>query len=99
MLPAVHAALCAPCSACCRIGLHDSGFAAPGAAHSCGCILPCLHPARQSVCLWRRPWIAGDAWRETWRETIAFDEANAQPMVERTAHKWAKAAKVPRLGP
>lgn len=41
---------------------------------------------------------AGDAWRETWRETIAFDESNAQPMVERTAHKWAKAAKVGRAG-
>ncbi len=40
------------------------------------------------------PFCAGDAWRETWRETIAFDEANAQPVVERTAHKWAKAAKV-----
>jgi hypothetical protein len=32
---------------------------------------------------------AGDAWRETWREAIAFDEANNQPFVERSAHKWA----------
>lgn len=40
------------------------------------------------------PPLPGDAWRETWREAIVFDEGNAQPLVERTAHKWAKAAAV-----
>jgi len=33
----------------------------------------------------------GDAWRETWRETIAVDDATGQPKVERAAHKWARA--------
>lgn len=36
----------------------------------------------------------GDAWRETWREAIGFDASNGQPMVERSAHKWAKNALV-----
>ena len=36
----------------------------------------------------------GAAWRETWREAIAFDPANGEPMVERSAHKWAHDAKV-----
>jgi hypothetical protein len=31
----------------------------------------------------------GAAWRETWREAIAFDKANGEPIVERSAHKWA----------
>ena len=35
----------------------------------------------------------GAAWRETWREAIAFDSANGEPMVERSAHKWAHDAK------
>ena len=37
----------------------------------------------------------GSAWRETWREAIAFDEASGEPLVERSAHKWAHDAKVP----
>ena len=36
----------------------------------------------------------GSAWRETWREAIAFDAASGQPIVERSAHKWAHDAKV-----
>lgn len=36
----------------------------------------------------------GSAWRETWREAIAFDSATGQPIVERSAHKWAHDAKV-----
>jgi len=36
----------------------------------------------------------GAAWRETWREAIAFDAGNGEPMVERSAHKWAHDAKV-----
>jgi hypothetical protein len=35
----------------------------------------------------------GSAWRETWREAIAFDAASGQPIVERSAHKWAHDAK------
>ncbi|KAK9807824.1 hypothetical protein WJX72_010336 [[Myrmecia] bisecta] len=35
----------------------------------------------------------GSAWRETWREAIVFDEANGEPKVERSAHKWAHDAK------
>ncbi len=31
----------------------------------------------------------GAAWRETWREAITFDQANGEPIVERSAHKWA----------
>lgn len=34
----------------------------------------------------------GDAWRETWREAISIDDAAGQPKVERSAHKWARAA-------
>ena len=37
--------------------------------------------------------IDGSAWRETWREAIAFDEATGEPLVERSAHKWAHTAK------
>ena len=37
----------------------------------------------------------GAAWRETWREAIAFDQANGEPLVERSAHKWARDGKVP----
>lgn len=33
---------------------------------------------------------AGDAWRETWRESIGFDQVSRQPTIERSAHKWAK---------
>ena len=36
----------------------------------------------------------GSAWRETWREAIAFDPFTGEPTVERTAHKWAHDAKV-----
>ena len=36
----------------------------------------------------------GAAWRETWREAIGFDEDSGEPMVERTAHKWAQDAAV-----
>ena len=36
----------------------------------------------------------GSAWRETWREAIGYDEGSGEPMVERTAHKWAKDASV-----
>lgn len=36
----------------------------------------------------------GAAWRETWREAIAFDEATGEPLVERSAHKWAHTEKV-----
>ena len=36
----------------------------------------------------------GAAWRETWREAIGFDEQCGEPMVERTAHKWAQDATV-----
>ncbi len=36
----------------------------------------------------------GAAWRETWREAIAFDPFTGEPTVERTAHKWAHDAKV-----
>ncbi len=36
----------------------------------------------------------GSAWRETWREAIAFDTASGEPIVERSAHKWAQDAKV-----
>ncbi|DBA86837.1 hypothetical protein WJX79_009019 [Trebouxia sp. C0005] len=35
----------------------------------------------------------GAAWRETWREAIAFDPFTGEPTVERTAHKWAHDAK------
>ncbi|KAK9830975.1 hypothetical protein WJX81_004457 [Elliptochloris bilobata] len=35
----------------------------------------------------------GAAWRETWRETITFDPGNGEPMVERSAHKWAHDSK------
>lgn len=35
----------------------------------------------------------GAAWRETWREAIAFDEATGEPLVERSAHKWAHTEK------
>lgn len=31
----------------------------------------------------------GAAWFETWREAIAFDQTNGEPIVERSAHKWA----------
>ena len=37
--------------------------------------------------------VAGDAWRETWREALNI-ESNGQPWVERSAHKWAKNVKV-----
>ena len=36
----------------------------------------------------------GAAWRETWREAISYDRASGEPMVERSAHKWACDAKV-----
>lgn len=36
----------------------------------------------------------GAAWRETWREAIGFDADSGEPMVERTAHKWAQDAAV-----
>jgi hypothetical protein len=36
----------------------------------------------------------GAAWRETWREAITFDLSNAEPKVERSAHKWACDGKV-----
>ena len=36
----------------------------------------------------------GAAWRETWREAISYDQQNGEPMVERSAHKWACDAKV-----
>ena len=36
----------------------------------------------------------GAAWRETWREAISYDPASGEPMVERSAHKWACDAKV-----
>ena len=43
---------------------------------------------------------SGDAWRETWREAITVaDSTNAQPLVERSAHKWAKNAAVSLSGP
>ena len=35
----------------------------------------------------------GAAWRETWREAIGFEEQSGEPMIERTAHKWAQDAK------
>jgi len=35
----------------------------------------------------------GSAWRETWREAIAFDSTTGEPIVERSAHKWAQDAK------
>lgn len=35
----------------------------------------------------------GDTWRETWREAINI-EANGQPWVERSAHKWARSNEV-----
>ncbi|KAK9799702.1 hypothetical protein WJX73_000201 [Symbiochloris irregularis] len=35
----------------------------------------------------------GSAWRETWREAIAFDQESGEPLVERSAHKWAHDAK------
>ncbi|MCJ1368778.1 hypothetical protein MMC16_007926 [Acarospora aff. strigata] len=35
----------------------------------------------------------GAAWRETWREAIAFDPFTGEPTVERSAHKWAHNAK------
>ncbi|KAK2079830.1 hypothetical protein QBZ16_002225 [Prototheca wickerhamii] len=35
----------------------------------------------------------GDAWRETWRETISVDAITGQPSVTRSAHKWATNAK------
>ena len=38
--------------------------------------------------------VDGSAWRETWREAIAYDEATGEPLVERSAHKWAHTAKV-----
>ena len=38
--------------------------------------------------------VDGAAWRETWREAIAYDEATGEPLVERSAHKWAHTAKV-----
>lgn len=41
----------------------------------------------------------GAAWRETWREAIGFDEGSGEPMVERTAHKWAQDASVSILFP
>ena len=39
----------------------------------------------------------GSAWRETWREAIAFDSGSGEPIVERSAHKWAHDAKVRAL--
>lgn len=33
---------------------------------------------------------SGDAWRETWHESIGFDPSSHQPTVERWAHKWAR---------
>jgi hypothetical protein len=36
------------------------------------------------------PLLAGDAWRETWREAIVVEHNANQPSVERSAHKWAK---------
>lgn len=36
----------------------------------------------------------GAAWFETWREAIAFDQTNGEPIVERSAHKWACDGKV-----
>ena len=39
----------------------------------------------------------GAAWRETWREAIGFDSASGEPMVERSAHKWAQDSQVSRL--
>ena len=41
---------------------------------------------------------AGAAWRETWREAIAFDQATGEPLVERSAHKWAHTEKVDPAG-
>ena len=41
----------------------------------------------------------GAAWRETWREAIAFDPFTGEPTVERTAHKWAHDAKASHLLP
>ena len=38
--------------------------------------------------------VDGSAWRETWREAIAYDAATGEPLVERSAHKWAHSAKV-----
>ena len=38
--------------------------------------------------------IDGSAWRETWREAIAYDEATGEPLVERSAHKWAHTGSV-----
>lgn len=34
----------------------------------------------------------GDAWRETWKETISVDPVTGQPSVARSAHKWANNA-------
>lgn len=34
----------------------------------------------------------GAAWREAWKESIGFDATTGEPTVERTAHKWARAA-------
>eukprot|EP00891_Asterochloris_glomerata_P008296 jgi/Astpho2/8296/Aster-01375 len=31
----------------------------------------------------------GAAWRETWKEALTFDHATGEPVVDRTAHKWA----------
>lgn len=36
----------------------------------------------------------GAAWFETWREAIAFDQVNGEPIVQRSAHKWACDGKV-----
>ena len=36
----------------------------------------------------------GAAWRETWKEALTFDHATGEPVVDRTAHKWAHDEKV-----
>ena len=35
----------------------------------------------------------GDAWRETWTESISVDADSKQPIVSRSAHKWARSGK------
>ena len=47
-------------------------------------------PSEDNQCHFRAD---GAAWRETWREAIAFDQANGEPIVERSAHKWARDGK------
>lgn len=72
---------------------------APGVKRLAGCLVglcsyqwsPFPNPGPHPASPFPNPW-SGDAWRETWKETISVDPVTGQPSVARSAHKWANNA-------